>query len=109
MSYFLLGIAILAEVIATSFLRQSEGFTRFAPTVVAGTGYIIAYYSFSLSLARIPTGVAYAIWSGVGSVLIAAIAWRVQGQKLDVAALAGVVLIVFGVVLISVFSTSAIR
>lgn len=109
MSYFLLGIAIIAEVIATSFLRQSEGFTRLAPTVVAGTGYIIAFYFFSLSLARIPTGVAYAIWSGVGTVLIAAIAWRVQGQKLDVAALVGIVLIVFGVVLISVFSTSSIR
>lgn len=109
MSYFLLGIAIFAEVIATSCLRQSDGFTRLAPTLVAGTGYIIAYYSFSLSLARIPTGVAYAIWSGVGTVLIAVIAWRMQGQKLDVPALAGIVLIVSGVVVISMFSSSAIR
>ncbi|GAC1425836.1 MAG: hypothetical protein NVSMB6_26410 [Burkholderiaceae bacterium] len=109
MSYFFLGIAIIAEVIATSFLRQAEGFTRLGPTLFAATGYIIAYYSFSLSLGRIPTGVAYAIWSGVGIVLIAAIAWRVQGQKLDVAALAGIALIVSGVVVISVFSASAIR
>ena len=109
MSYFFLGIAIIAEVIATSFLRQSDGFTRLGPTAVAGTGYIIAYYSFSLSLARIPTGVAYAIWSGVGTVLIAAIAWRIQAQKLDPAAIAGIVLIVLGVVLISLFSTAAPR
>ena len=109
MGYFFLGIAIISEVIATSVLRQSQGFTRLIPALVAGTGYVIAFYSFSLSLARIPTGVAYAIWSGVGTVLIAGIAWHVEGQRLDGSAVLGIILIVSGVILISLFSSVTIR
>ena len=109
MGYLFLGIAIFSEVIATSVLRQSQGFTRLTPALVAGIGYIIAFYSFSLSLARIPTGVAYAIWSGVGTVLIAGIAWCAQGQRLDGAAVLGMMLIVSGVIVISLFSSATIR
>lgn len=107
MNYLYLTIAIVAEVIATSFLRQSEGFTRPLPTLVMATGYIVAFYFLSLALRDIPTGVAYAIWSGAGIVLIAGIAWIAQGQKLDAAALAGIGLILAGVLVINLFSKSA--
>jgi small multidrug resistance pump len=97
MNYLYLGIAIVAEVIATSFLKQSEGFARLVPTAIMAAGYIVAFYCLSLALRGIPTGVAYAIWSGVGIVLIAAIAWLFQGQKLDTPAMAGMGLIIAGV------------
>jgi len=104
MSYLYLGIAIVAEVIATSFLRQSAGFTRLVPTLVMATGYGVAFYCLSLALRDIPTGVAYAIWSGVGIVLIALIAWIVQGQRLDAPAMAGIGLIMAGVLVMNLFS-----
>ena len=109
MGYVLLGIAVFTEVIATSFLRQSEGFTRPVPTLISATAYVIAFYCFSLSLARIPTGVAYAIWSGIGTIAIAGIAWYFQGQNLDAAALAGIMFIVAGVIIISLFSAVTVR
>ena len=99
MSYAFLAIAIVSEVIGTSFLKQSEGFTRLVC-------YVVAFYVLSLTLRHIPTGVAYAIWSGVGIVLIAAIAWIVQGQKLDAAALIGMGLIIAGVVVMNLFSAT---
>jgi small multidrug resistance pump len=104
MSYIFLTIAIISEVIATSFLKQSEGFTRLVPSLVMIVGSIVTFYSMSLALRTIPTGVAYAIWSGVGIVLVAAIAWVVQGQKLDTGALAGMALIIVGVIVMNVFS-----
>lgn len=107
MVYAHLAIAIIMEVIATSFLKQSEGFTRPIPTLIVGIGYLITFYFLSLALRGIPTGIAYAIWSGVGIVLITAVAWIVQGQKLDAAALAGMVLIVVGVIVMNVFSKTA--
>lgn len=104
MSYLYLGIAIVAEVIATSFLKQSEGFTKAVPTAIMAAGYGVAFYCLSLALRGMPTGVAYAIWSGVGIVLIAAIAWIFQGQKLDLPAVAGIALIMAGVIVMNVFS-----
>lgn len=106
MSYAFLAIAIVSEVIGTSFLKQSEGFTRLVPTLIMGVCYVVAFYFLSLTLRHIPTGVAYAIWSGVGIVLIAAIAWIVQGQKLDAAALIGMGLIIAGVVVMNLFSAT---
>lgn len=106
MSYAFLAIAIVSEVIGTSFLKQSEGFTRLVPTLIMGICYVVAFYFLSLTLRHIPTGVAYAIWSGVGIVLIAAIAWIVQGQKLDAAALIGMALIIAGVVVMNLFSAT---
>ncbi len=104
MTYLYLAVAILCEVIATSFLKVSDGFTRPIPSLVTAAGYAISFYFLSLALREIPTGIAYAIWSGVGIVLITTIAWVFQGQKLDMPALGGLGLIVAGVIVINVFS-----
>ncbi len=90
MQYFYLAVAIVAEVIATSFMKQSDGFTKLVPTLVMGAGYTVALYFLSLTLRTLPTGIAYAIWSGTGVVLVAAIAWLFQGQKLDAPAIVGI-------------------
>lgn len=103
-SYAYLAIAIVAEVIATSFLKQSDGFTRPVPTVVMAIGYIVAFFFLSLTLREVPTGIAYAIWSGVGIVLITAIAWIVQGQRLDAPAMIGMALIIAGVLVMNLWS-----
>lgn len=103
-AYFYLAGAIVAEVLATTALKSSDGFSKLAPSLLAGLGYAIAFYLLSLTLKTIPTGVAYAIWSGVGIVLIAILAWTVHGQRLDAAALTGMALIAAGVAVINVFS-----
>ena len=102
-----LAIAIGCEVAATSALKSSEGFTRLLPSVVVVTGYVVAIYLLSLTLRTIPVGVAYAIWSGVGVALIAVIGWLFLGQRLDAPAIAGLALIVAGVVVINLFSKTA--
>lgn len=104
MTYLYLAVAILSEVIATSFLKVSDGFTKPVPSAITVAGYAISFYFLSLALRTIPTGIAYAIWSGVGIVLITTIAWVFQGQKLDAPALGGLGLIVAGVIVINVFS-----
>ncbi|MDO9470052.1 MAG: SMR family transporter [Nitrosomonas sp.] len=102
--WIFLAVAIISEVIATSFLKSAEGFTRFWPSVVVVAGYLLAFYLLSLTLKTIPVGVAYAIWSGVGIVLIALSGWLFLGQSLDMPALIGLSLIVAGVAVINVFS-----
>jgi small multidrug resistance pump len=104
MTYLYLAVAIVCEVIATSFLKVSDGFSRPVPSLITAIGYAISFYFLSLALREIPTGIAYAIWSGVGIVLITTIAWVFQSQKLDAAALGGLGLIVAGVIVINVFS-----
>ena len=104
MAYFYLAIAIIAEVIGTSFMKVSAGFTRPGPAAITIVAYAIAFYALSLTLRTIPTGVAYAIWSGVGIVLIASAAWLFQGQKLDIAAILGMALIIAGVIVMNLFS-----
>lgn len=106
MTYLHLAIAIVAEVIATSALKASEGFTRLWPSVIVGIGYLVAFYFLSLTLRTMTVGVAYAIWSGVGIVLVAIIGWLVLGQKLDAPAIGGMGLIIAGVVVINLFSKS---
>lgn len=106
MAYLYLLIAIVAEVIATSFMKESDGFSRLGPSLITIAGYGIAFYFLSLTLREVPTGIAYAIWSGVGIVLITSVAWIFQGQRLDAPALAGMALIVAGVVVMNVFSKS---
>lgn len=106
MSYLYLGIAIFAEIVATSLLKASEGFTRFVPTVILGVGYLVSFYCLSMALKEIPTGIAYAIWSGVGIVLVAVIAWIFQGQRLDLPAMIGMGLIIVGVLVMNLFSTT---
>lgn len=105
-SYWFLGIAIVAEVMATSFLKSAEGFTRLWPSAIVVVGYAIAFLCLSLTLRTIPTGIAYAIWSGAGIVLVSAIAWIFMGQKLDAAAIVGMALIIAGVLVINLFSKS---
>lgn len=105
-SYWFLGIAIVAEVMATSFLKSAEGFTRLWPSVIVVVGYAIAFLCLSLTLRTIPTGIAYAIWSVAGIVLVSAIAWIFMGQKLDAAAIVGMALIIAGVLVINLFSKS---
>ncbi|MBB4617669.1 SMR family transporter [Sphingomonas abaci] len=107
MSYLYLALAILSEVVATSFLKASDGFTRTGPTLIMAAGYGAAFYCLSLALRDIPTGIAYAIWSGVGIVLITVLAWTLRGERLDAAALIGMALIVAGVVVMNLFSGSA--
>lgn len=104
MQYLYLAIAIIGEVFATSFLRHTEGFTRLGPTVIALMGYLVTFYFLALALRTIPTGVAYAIWAGLGVVLVAGVAWVIQGQKLDTAAIIGMSFIVVGVVIMNGFS-----
>lgn len=96
--------AIVAEVVATTALARSDGFTRMAPSIVTVVGYAIAFWCLSITLRTMPTGVAYAVWSGVGIVLITAVAWVLYRQALDGAALAGLGLIVAGVLVINLFS-----
>jgi len=104
MHWLFLAAAIVSEVIGTSALKATEGFTRLWPSVIVAAGYGSAFYFLSLTLSVIPVGVAYAIWSGIGIVLIALIAWVFYGQTLDFPAIVGMALIVTGVVVLNVFS-----
>jgi small multidrug resistance pump len=106
MSYLYLGIAIIAEVVATSALKSSQGFTKPLASIVVVVGYCIAFYCLSIVLKTIPIGIAYAIWAGLGIVLITIVGYFFYQQKLDSAAVIGMTLIVGGVVIINVFSTS---
>ena len=99
-----LSIAIVAEVIGTSFLKSAEGFTRLVPSVVVVTSYVVAFYFLSLALKTLPVGVAYAIWAGVGVALIALAGYLFFGQALDTPAIVGMTLIVAGVLVINLFS-----
>jgi small multidrug resistance pump len=103
-AYAWLGLAIVAEVIATSALKASDGFTRLWPSVITVAGYGIAFYALSLTLRTLPTGIAYAIWSGVGIVLISAIGWVWFRQALDLPAMVGMGLIIAGVLVVNLFS-----
>lgn len=105
--WLFLVIAIVAEVIATSCLKSSDGFTRLLPSVATIVGYAIAFFFLSLALKAIPVGIAYAIWSGVGILLISTIGWLLFKQSLDTPALLGMALILSGVLIINLFSTSS--
>lgn len=105
--YAWLAIAIVAEVIATSALKASDGFSKTLPSVVTSVGYAIAFYCMSQSMKTIPVGLSYAIWSGVGIVLITAIAWVMFKQRLDAPALIGMGMILAGVLVINLFSKAA--
>ncbi|HEY9103864.1 multidrug efflux SMR transporter [Chitinimonas sp.] len=107
MPWLYLLIAILAEVAATSALKLSEGFSRPWPSLVVVAGYGVAFYFLSLTLRSIPVGIAYAVWSGVGVVLIASIGWLWFGQKLDLPAILGMGLIVAGVLVLNLCSRTS--
>lgn len=99
-------IAIIAEVIATSAMKAAEGFTKLIPSVLVVVGYGVAFYFLSLTLKTIPIGIAYAVWSGVGIVLVSVFAYFYYGQSLDLPALVGMALIIAGVLVINLFSRS---
>ena len=105
--YLYLAIAIVAEVIATTALKAADGFSKPLPLTLVVIGYGIAFWMLSLVMKSIPVGVTYAIWSGLGIVLIAAVGWLFYGQRLDAPALIGMALIVVGVLLMNLSSTSA--
>jgi len=104
-----LGIAIVSEVIGTSALNASAGFSRLWPSLIVVAGYAVAFYCLSLALKSIPVGIAYAIWSGVGVALIALVGWAIFGQALDAPAIIGIGLIVAGVVVLNVFSRTSVH
>lgn len=106
MPYLFLAIAIVAEVIATSALKSSQSFTRLVPSILVVAGYSCAFYFLSLTLRSIPVGIAYAIWSGLGIVLVTAIAWVLHGQRLDLPAIIGLLLIIAGVLVVTLLSKS---
>lgn len=102
--WFFLTVAIISEVIGTSALKVSEGWSRLWPSITVVICYLSAFYFLSLTLKTIPVGVAYAIWSGIGMVFIVLIGWVVFGQTLDGPAIVGLLLIVVGVVILNVCS-----
>jgi small multidrug resistance pump len=105
-AYLFLGVAIIAEVIATSALKASENFSRPVPSIITVLGYVVAFSFLSLTLKTMPTGIAYAIWSGVGIVLITIVSWVLFKQHLDLAAMVGLGFIITGVIVINTFSQS---
>ncbi len=109
MGYWYLAGAIIAEVIATNALKASEEFTKLIPSCVVVVGYIVAFYLLSLVLRTIPVGIAYAIWAGLGIVLVGIVAAVWFKQFPDLPAVIGMILIILGVVVINVFSKSGIH
>jgi small multidrug resistance pump len=105
--YLYLSIAILAEVIATSSLKSAQEFTKLGPTICVILGYCCAFYFLTLSLRVFPIGIAYAIWSGVGIVLIAIAAKFLYNQVLDLPAILGIFMITSGVIIIQLFSKTS--
>ena len=106
-NWIFLCVSIIAEVIATSALKSSEGFSKPIASVIVVLGFIIAFYCLSLTLKTIPVGIAYAIWSGVGIVLVTTIAWIVFDQKLDVWGIIGIALIMSGVLVLNLLSKTS--
>lgn len=107
MGYVYLAVAILAEVVATSALKSTAGFTRLMPSLLVVAGYVVSFYCLSLTLREISVGVSYAIWSGVGIVLVTGYAWIVHGEAMDLPALAGMGLIIAGVAVLNLLSKTA--
>ncbi|MBT9463894.1 SMR family transporter [Hydrogenophaga sp.] len=108
-AWMMLGLAIVAEVIGTTALKASESFTRLVPSLIVVVGYGVAFYCLAGVLKSVPVGIAYAIWSGLGIVLITAVAWLLYGQRIDAAGLIGMGLIIAGVVVLNVFSKASVH
>jgi small multidrug resistance pump len=108
-NYLYLTIAVLFEVVATTALKETQGFTRLAPSLTVAVGYGFAFYFLALVLRTMPVGVVYALWSGAGILLVTAIGWLWFRQALDIPALAGMALILAGVVVINLFSRTLVH
>ncbi|MCK9532724.1 MAG: multidrug efflux SMR transporter [Gammaproteobacteria bacterium] len=109
MGWFYLAVAIVSEVIATSALKSADGFTRVGPTTLVFIGYIVSFYFFSLSLRTIPVGVMYAVWSGVGIMLMSLIGIFYFRQVMDLAAMVGIAFILVGVGVLTLGSRTIVE
>ena len=108
-SYLALGIAIVAEVIATTALKSSDSFSKLVPSIITVIGYGTALYFLTVTMKSLSTGVTYAIWSGLGIVLISITSYFVHQQKIDGMGMLGMALIIAGVVVLNLFSKSSIH
>lgn len=104
MSWIYLAVAIVAEIIATTALKASDGFSRLYPSLITVAGYVLSFYCLAIALRVIPVGIAYAVWSGAGIVAISLIGYLVFKQALDTAGLIGIGMIVAGVLVLNIFS-----
>ncbi len=109
MHYLYLSLAILFEVVGSSFIKASNGFTKLLPAIVVAVAYLVCFYFLSLSLKAIPLGTAYAIWGGLGIVLTTLVSVFVFKQTVDIPAIMGITLIVGGVFIINFFSKTAVH
>ena len=109
MNYLLLVVAVICEVVATSLLKATDGFTRFWPTAATVVGYGLAFYCLSLTVKTVPVGIMYALWCGIGIVLVTIVGWVVLKQALDVPAMIGIGLILAGVLVINLFSKTVVH
>lgn len=109
MSWLYLTIAIVTEVIGTSALKAADGFTKLVPSLVVATAYAASFYFLSLTLKVIPVGIAYAVWSGVGIVLIAIVGWLLFGQTIDRFGVLGIALIGAGVIVLNTLSKTSVH
>ena len=108
-NWYYLTIAIFSEVIATSSLKSTEGFTNFLPSLIVLAGYCSAFYFLSLTLDEMPVGIVYAIWSGVGIVGIAVVAVIFHDQHLDAGAILGMGLIIVGIIVMRTYSSMSLE
>ena len=106
MKYLFLGLAIILEVIGSSFMKVSNGFSKVTPSIVMVVAYLVSFYFLSLALKSIPLGIAYAIWGGLGIVLTAIVSVTIFKQSLDLPAIVGIILIVSGVLVMNLLSKS---
>lgn len=107
MEYLLLALAIGAEIIATTFLKMSEGFTKLIPSILCTTSYVLCYFLFSRAILKINLGVAYATWCGVGIVATAFLSFLIFKEKLTITGVIGIVFILVGCILLNLFGTKA--
>ena len=109
MNWLYLGIAIVAEVIGTTALKATDGFSRIVPSLIVAIAYGASFFFLSLTLKTIPVGIAYAVWSGVGIVLIVLAGWLLYGQAIDAAGMVGIAFIGAGVVILNTLSKTSVH
>ena len=109
MNWLYLGLAIVAEVIGTTALKATDGFSRIVPSLIVAIAYGASFFFLSLTLKTIPVGVAYAVWSGVGIVLIVLAGWWLYGQAIDAAGMVGIAFIGAGVVILNTLSKTSVH
>lgn len=109
MNWLYLGLAIVAEVIGTTALKATDGFSRVVPSLIVAIAYGASFFFLSLTLKTIPVGIAYAVWSGVGIVLIVLAGWWLYGQAIDAAGMVGIAFIGAGVVILNTLSKTSVH